>query len=91
MAVPALIESLRDGNLCTTAAEALGNIGPDAKNAVPALMKLLANEDERMRAYSIDALKKIDPEAARSRPELGRLRLEGPSGAARERHLGSQF
>ena len=43
------------------AAWALEQIGPDAKSAVPALLKLLDDEDELVRARAESALKKIDP------------------------------
>src|SRR5262245_41372105 len=45
VAVPALIEALKDKELRYSAAIALGDIGPDAKAAVPALMEALRVED----------------------------------------------
>jgi hypothetical protein len=50
------------------AAEALGQIGPEAKAAVPALRDALRDEDGGVRRLAAAALEKIDPEAA---PESG--------------------
>jgi HEAT repeat protein len=47
--------------MCKTAAYALGNIGPGAKAAVPALVGLL--QDPQAYADAAKALDKIDPEA----------------------------
>ena len=47
-----------------TAVEALGLIGPKAKEAVPALIELLHDEDELVRHSAGDVLKRIDPSLA---------------------------
>jgi hypothetical protein len=46
------------------AATALGQIGPDAKRAVPDLIALLKDERKPVRTQAIRALEKIDPETA---------------------------
>lgn len=48
-AVPALIETLQTSTLRLTAAEALGNIGPAARKAVPALVEGLSDKDRNFR------------------------------------------
>lgn len=50
-------------------AEALADSGPAARPAVPALMVLLRDGEGRVRWSAFDALKKIDPEAARAAGE----------------------
>src|SRR5262249_6945218 len=47
------------------AARALGRIGPPARDAVPGLLDLLSAADPTPRATAAEALKRIDPEAAR--------------------------
>jgi hypothetical protein len=44
------------------AAEALGKIGPEAKEVVPALSAALNDQDEMVRRYAASALKTIQPE-----------------------------
>ena len=46
------------------ALEALGKIGPAAKEAVPALVEIVKNGKKAMRKQAGDALKRIDPKAA---------------------------
>ena len=46
------------------AAEALGNIGPEAKAAVPALLEALKSKELPLHAAVVDALKKIGPKTA---------------------------
>jgi HEAT repeat protein len=63
-AVPALIKSLKDqknGKLRRRAAQALGEIGPPARTALPALEKALGDSSERVRQTAAAAMKKIDP------------------------------
>ncbi len=43
---------------------ALGNVGPDAKAAVPSLVEALQGKELCFRAAAIEALKKVDPETA---------------------------
>lgn len=56
-AVPALIDALTNSRSDYMAAVALGNMGPEAKQAIPALTRLL--KDSIMREAAADALKKI--------------------------------
>ena len=44
---------------------ALGAVGPEAKEAVPALVDALKDKDEAVRTCAADALKNVDPEAAK--------------------------
>jgi HEAT repeat protein len=60
-AVPALIEALDDPATHIRAIRALGNIGPEAKQAVPSLEALLMTVD---RYAAAAALHKIDPEGS---------------------------
>lgn len=63
--VPTLIESLR-GSEKRQAVLILGQIGPDARAAVPELIKVYENSamDPTTSKRAAEALKKIDPEAA---------------------------
>jgi hypothetical protein len=67
-AVPILIESLKDNNLPWGAKDlaigALGKIGPDAKDAIPMLIELIREKNRIEASSALEALKKIDPEAA---------------------------
>jgi HEAT repeat protein len=62
--VPALVASLSDTNVFVreVAAEGLGGFGTDARQAVPALLRLLSDPAEYVAPSN--ALKKIDPDAA---------------------------
>lgn len=62
-AVPALIEALEDNNFYVRqrAAFALHDIGPGAKEAVPALLERFKKEKLQ---WAANALKRIDPDAA---------------------------
>jgi HEAT repeat protein len=44
---------------------ALGRIGPVAKDAVPVLLKAMKNGNQELQRSATEALRKIDPEAAR--------------------------
>jgi len=50
-----------DEDVREAAAFALGEIGPDAKAAVPVLSKALRDGDEGVREAAADALEKIQP------------------------------
>jgi HEAT repeat protein len=65
--IPVLVEGLHDRTVTAAcdAARGLGEIGPPAKDAVPALLMTLKHPDATVREAAADALKKIDPEAAK--------------------------
>src|SRR5262249_4641781 len=54
-----------DSNARAWAAQAIGEIGPDAVEAVPALVTLLRNGDEGSRNSACVALRKIGPQKGR--------------------------
>jgi HEAT repeat protein len=66
--VPALLEALKNtkNNHRFTFAGLLGALGPKAKKAAPTLVELLQDQDPQVHAACRDALKKIDPEAAKN-------------------------
>ena len=65
-AVPTLMEILRDDEQHRLdALAALGGIGPPARSSVPALLRIWKEDDESERWYAAQALKRIDPEAAK--------------------------
>lgn len=67
IAVPLLIQALTDhAYLTQQSARTLGQIGPAAKDAVPALIKAARDKKNKplVQAEAAQALKKIDPEAA---------------------------
>jgi HEAT repeat protein len=74
VAVPALIQVLEDTNLRepqrSEAGYAIGDFGPDAKGAVPDLVKALADKESGVRASAIKALEQIGPEAKAAVPDL---------------------
>ena len=61
--MPALIQALKDdADVRRVAASALGKIGPEAKEAAPALIQAL--QDSYVRYCAVEALKRIGrPEA----------------------------
>ena len=60
--IPILIEALKDENARTSAIDALGAIGPDAKQAIPGLQEFLKDKDKLVRKAAEEALGKIDLE-----------------------------
>ncbi len=62
-AVPGLCAALNDNDACYWAALALGEIGPKAKAAVPALGKLLTHKDPEVRMQVLMTLGQIGPAA----------------------------
>lgn len=62
--IPALIACLGDDDVNDEAAEALGKFGSLAKAAVPKLIPLLKVPDKDLHTAVVEALRKIDPEAA---------------------------
>ena len=71
-AVPALVRILRDTDdeVRAWAAEALGEIGPEAKVAIPALMKALGDSKGGVRLCAARALGRVGPEAKAAVPAL---------------------
>lgn len=65
--IPALIAGLRDekSGVRDASARGLGNFGPLASNAIPALVESLSHSDRSFAEWAAKALKTIDPEAAR--------------------------
>jgi hypothetical protein len=62
-AVPTLVAALkrtRDANGRADFVRALGEIGPDAKDAIPALTAVLKEKDETVRTVAAEAIKKIE-------------------------------
>jgi len=59
-----IIKALEDEDeeIRMDAAWTLGDIGPEAKDAIPTLINLLEDEDILVRVYAAEALYKIDPE-----------------------------
>jgi HEAT repeat protein len=75
-AVPALIEALKNDqqDACRGfAAKALGNIGPDAKEALSLLRETCKAESRRLRMNSAEAILSIDPEEPSVEPVLFEL------------------
>jgi len=61
--VPLLIRYLDDDQFKDEAIEALGDFGPQAKEALPKLLPLLKVHDKDLHHAVVQALNKIDPEA----------------------------
>ena len=78
-------------SLFAPAAGALGRIGPGAKEAVPALLQALDNEDREIRESARKALKRIDPTAVpsaeTSAPEMHLFNPQSPWSKADEKRL----
>ena len=82
-AVPVLAEKLSDPNLRALAASVLSEIGPDAKAAVPELVKLLGTDDDATRIEVLLAIAEIGPDAeAAIEPLLKTLRSPAAKGRA---------
>lgn len=77
---PALVAALqdKDSNVRGWSAQAIGDIGPDATEAVPDLIALLTNSDEGLRNSACIALRGIGPAAKQALPTL-RKSLSDPS------------
>jgi HEAT repeat protein len=69
-AMPVLLRALADGNYPGLAAGALGTIGPAAKTAVPALAKVLRQENGYAQNCAAQALGNIGPGAEAAVPAL---------------------
>jgi HEAT repeat protein len=70
--VKPLIKALSrpDGPILSPASLALGFVGSDAKEAVPALAATLSNKHEYIRSFALGALRKIGPNAQPAVPAL---------------------
>jgi len=77
-AVPALIEALRSpaAPARQKAAEVLGRMGTDAKEATPELIRLLDDPDEEVRKAATRTLGRIGPPASDAVPALMRSLLQ---------------
>lgn len=79
-ALPTLIRGLklRDPAARARSAEAIGRIGPAAKEAVPDLIAALKDRDLSVRAAAVYSLGQIGPDARNALPELKPLAGQGP-------------
>ena len=82
-AVPVFVEALqdKDQNMRRAALDALGAIGPAAKEAVPAITNVLLDDDRKrgdMCIAAAGALGRIGPAASVSIPTLNRFRQRSP-------------
>jgi HEAT repeat protein len=82
-AVPALERLLDKPEYRDLAVTVLGEIGPAAKTAVPALVALLKSEDEKLRRESFIALATIGPAATFAVPELLKILRDPDAGLSR--------
>lgn len=71
-AVPALVRTLKDDNFRILAIEILGEIGPQARAAVPSLLELMTQSDTNaaVRHEAMIALGLMGPGAASAAPQL---------------------
>lgn len=60
IAVPALLQRFREGFHRSNIARALGRIGPSARSATPDLLDALNSEDDLVRRYARQALRRIN-------------------------------
>ena len=84
-ALPLLVAALQDreSNVRGWSAQAIGDIGADAKSAVPDLITLLSNPDEGSRNSACIALRGIGPAAKPALPALNKS-LSDPSKDVRQ-------
>jgi len=78
--VPELIQGLKrpDPADRASSAQAIGRIGPAAKEAVPALIATLKDRDLGVRAAAAYSLGQIGPDAKSALPDLRPLTRQGP-------------
>ena len=67
--IPDLVKALSSGAR-QHAAGAIGDIGPEAKQAIPDLVKVLNDPKSDIRIYAAKALGRIGPEAKQAMPDL---------------------
>jgi HEAT repeat protein len=74
--VPRLIRDLKEGdeNTRAEAAEALGDLGPDGKPALPAVLSALGDEGERVRQNALRAIIAIGPDEKAIQPLTNSLK-----------------
>lgn len=82
--VPTLREALDDSGRRVIAIDVLGSLGPAAKDAVPALVRLLEDPDATIRGDAAFALGGIGPDAAEAVPALIRLLEAAVAASGRE-------
>jgi len=70
VAVPALVGAIQQGHLSLRAAVTLGEIGPSAADAIPALEAALEDEDETVGKEAARALKSIRRETGMLLPRM---------------------
>lgn len=68
--VPPMIKAMEDERTIYWAILVLAELGPDAKDGVPALAKALVHEDEEVRHEAAQALRAIGPGAQDAIPQL---------------------
>jgi HEAT repeat protein len=86
-AIPVLIQGLKNQQswpIRSDASYILGQIGPEAKAAVPALIELLRDQYDDIRRNAIEALGRIGPEAKTAVPAL-RAALQDEEASVRQK------
>ena len=68
------MELLQDINFQGDAIEILGDMGPEAKNAVPALIEQLNSSEDYLRESAVLTLGAIGPQAKESLPALRKMK-----------------
>ncbi|MCH2182917.1 MAG: HEAT repeat domain-containing protein [Mariniblastus sp.] len=72
--VAVLVELLQDVNFQNDAIEILGDMGPQAKNSVPALIEQLGSSEDYLREGAVLTLGAIGPDAKEALPALGKMK-----------------
>jgi HEAT repeat protein len=87
--IPDLIDALRipDKQMRVEAAQALWDLGPEAKAAVPALIEALQDQDEAVRVSVILTLGIMGPDAKAAIPALKRIIETDPRVRVRAQHV----
>ena len=74
--VAVLVELLKDVNFQTEAIEILGDMGPAAKNSVPALVEQLGSSEDHLREGAVLTLGAIGPQAKAALPALEKMKRD---------------